>query len=163
MRYTNGHGGDPAVANAITTNAFYDKHAADISISQLVKRPRAAALELLHDDEIVVDVSEELWMLLGSAVHAVIAADDKGASQLKEERLFMEVEGWKISGKPDVLSLDGVLTDYKVTSVWSFTFIDKPEWETQLNFYAELLRSTGYAVVDLRMLASLRAWQPSGR
>ncbi len=161
MKYTNKFGIDEPIAEAIKTNAFYDQHDADISVSQLVKPPRATALELLHDDEIEKDVSDGLWMLLGSAVHAVIAEGGSDDIVLQEERLFVEVNGWRVSGKPDVLRTDDRLTDYKVTSVWSFLLSDKADWEMQLNFYAELLRRNGFEVSGLRVSAILRDWQAS--
>ncbi len=160
MRYTNNCGIDQPIANAIESNVFYDKPDSDVSISQLIKPVRAATLEFINDDDVVIDVSDGLWMLLGSAVHAVIdASEAKGVVQ--EERLYMEVNGWEVSGKPDLLDKNGVLTDYKVTSVWAFINSDKPEWEMQLNFYAALLRANGYTVSELRISAILRDWVAS--
>ncbi len=162
MRYTNDHNIDAPIAEAIATNAFYDEHDADISISQLVAPARQKALALLHDDEIVEDVSSGLWALLGSAVHVVIEQRGKSDySTLTEERFFMDVLGWRVSGKPDVLTSKGILIDYKVTSVWSFLLGEKPDWEMQLNFYAELLRRNGYEIKGLKISAILRDWTVS--
>ena len=79
----------------------YDK-VGDISVSQLIKSPRQRALELRHDEEITVDASTMLWLLLGNTIHAVLErADTK--DHLVEERLTMEVNGWVVSGKRDLL------------------------------------------------------------
>lgn len=87
-----------------------------------------------------------------------------------ESRLVMPIEGitkpdntpwiWQMSGQPDVYE-NGTLSDYKVTSVWSFMFGDKPEWDQQLNMQAMLHRHKGDEVTHLRIIAILRDWQRS--
>jgi len=54
-----------------------------------------------------------------------------------------------------------VLSDYKITSVFSFLLGDKPEWEQQLNIYAWLYRKIGFQVKKLQIVAILRDWQSS--
>jgi hypothetical protein len=162
MRYTNKHGIDETIAQAITSNVFYDEHDADVSVSQLTQPPRKVALERAHSDDIEIDVSSGLWSLLGSAVHAVLERADN-EQVLREGRLYTEINGWKVSGRFDELGLDDnhTLTDFKVTSVWSFVLGDKPEWEAQLNLYAELLRRNGHRVDRLAVSAILRDWSIS--
>lgn len=48
------------------------------------------------------------------------------------------------------------LADFKSTSVWSYVYRDKPEWETQLNLYGYLWRQAGYPVERLVALGVLR-------
>jgi hypothetical protein len=157
MRYSNKYNIDETIAKAITSNVFYDEHDSDISISQLVQPPQKIALEREYDGDIVVDVSDCLWMLLGSAIHYVLEKVDNNRDTLKEQRLHTVVNGWKVSGKFDQLGLDKnhTLTDFKSTSVWSFIFRNKPEWEAQLNLYAELLRRNNYRVDRLAISAIL--------
>jgi len=53
------------------------------------------------------------------------------------------------------------LTDWKVTSCYSFLLGDKPEWEAQLNCYAWLYRQNGFQVTKLQIVAILRDWMAS--
>jgi hypothetical protein len=108
------------------------------------------------------DVTDSIWRLLGTAVHYLLdkAADE---SHTTEERMFVNINGWVISGAADVQHEDGVagIIDYKVTSVWSVRF-DKPEWEQQLNLYGYLVHaSKGIKVQRLQICAILRDWRAS--
>jgi hypothetical protein len=114
-------------------------------------------LERLHREEIVEDVSDRLWSLLGQAVH-VILARASADNALHEEPLLMKVNGWTISGRPDRWESPGILRDYKCTSVWSFLRGEKPEWEAQINFYAVLYRQVGLPVYQGFIDAILRDW-----
>lgn len=158
-RYTNLHNIDPAIARAITEDPFYGTPDCDITVTALIRPPQIAWLEQTHADEISEDVSDRLWMLLGQAAHEVLAAG-AGDDDLVEERLFVDVEGWKVGGKADAYRADAQqIVDYKVTSVYSFLLGDKPEWEAQLNFYAHLWRQNGFPVKRLTIAAILRDWQ----
>jgi len=53
------------------------------------------------------------------------------------------------------------LTDWKVTSVFSFLLGDKPEWEQQLNCYAWLYRKNGFEATKLQIVAILRDFMQS--
>ena len=81
------------------------KQVGDISITALISAPRKRQLELRHQYEITEDASERVYMLLGSAVHAILERADTKDS-LPEERLTAEVLGWTISGQPDLLGPD---------------------------------------------------------
>jgi hypothetical protein len=140
---------------AVTFDSY--RKVGDISITGLIKPPRIRILEKRHDAEITEDVSERVWLLLGSAVHAVLERIDSD-NHLLEERLTAQVDGWKVSGKPDLLDPGGVLTDWKVTSVFSFLLGDKPEWTQQLNLYKWLYAQNGFEVNKLQIVAILRDW-----
>ena len=109
-------------------------------------------------------MTERLWSVLGTAVHTMFE-DYATGDYLSEERLFTEVNGWKISGAIDIQKTekDGTVSilDYKCTSVWSVIF-GKSSWEQQLNFYAWLLQECkGLKVSKLQILAVLRDWKQS--
>ena len=53
------------------------------------------------------------------------------------------------------------LTDWKVTSVYSFLLGEKPEWEAQLNCYKWLYEQNGFDVHKLQIVAILRDWMKS--
>ena len=79
-----------------------------------------------------------LWQLLGSALH-VVAERGQAEGHRNEERLFAEINGVTLSGAIDVQqeTPEGlILMDYKFTSVWA-VMREKPEWEQQLNIYAD--------------------------
>lgn len=79
---------------------------------------------------------------------------------LFENRLFAEVNGWKISGCPDELDLQQAsLKDYKLCSVWSVMDGEsKEEWTQQLNIYAWLAAANGHHVEKAEIEAIFRDW-----
>lgn len=68
----------------------------------------------------------------------------------------MDVLGWRVSGKADLLDSNMLLSDYKFTSTYSFMFGEKPEWVAQLNMYAALYRANGFEVKAAQIVAVLR-------
>jgi len=128
-------------------NKLYKPHPDRLGVTTLVGPPLIHNLMIKHWDELTQDVSEFLWMLLGTSVDYILSniaekAKHEGkfvAVQLKLEVPF-EVDGKKITviGKPDFIC-DDSLEDWKVTSVWSIIEKGvKPEWDKQLNCYAYL-------------------------
>jgi len=128
-----------------------------ISVTELIQPPQMRRLILDHYDEITEDCSDRIWALFGSAVHHVI---ERGAdiNSLAEERMQMDVDGWTVTGQPDLLNDDGVLDDWKVPKAYAVSHGAKIEWECQLNSYAELYRQHGFEVKELRVVAILRDW-----
>jgi hypothetical protein len=154
-KYTNRHNVHPAIADAVIYDPWSRR--GDITVSELTKPPLMAFLEQSHDHEIEVDVSDRLFALLGQTTHEVLQRS-RVENVLQEEPLAIELEGWTITGRPDILA-GTTLTDFKVTSVWSFVFGDKPDWELQLNCYAVLYRHAGFDVDELEVAGILRDWQ----
>ena len=76
----------------------YDPGESNITITRLLSSPRISILQAKHKDEIVTDISDDVWKLLGKCIHTVLeeGADD---SDIIEQRMFMEVNGWKVSGQ----------------------------------------------------------------
>ena len=128
----------------------------DISATGLIQPPRIRQLTARHGDSMSMDVSDRIWPLLGSNVHYILErADTKDG--LQEERLSMFVNGWEITGQPDLYK-DEILYDYKVTSVYAVLRGVKDDWVKQLNIYAQLLREVSFSVDALRIIAILRDW-----
>lgn len=153
---------DPVVA--ALSDDKYDSGHVNSSVTTLIDAPQVKILSRKHKDDITIDVSERLWSVLGTAVHTMFE-DYAGGDYLSEERLFTEINGWKISGAIDIqkAEADGSITilDYKCTSVWSVIF-GKKSWEQQLNFYAYLVhKCKGTTVSKLNILAVLRDWKQS--
>lgn len=160
MKITNKHGLPEPFVKAVTFDSY--QRVGDISVTELVQPPQKLELTRQHDHEIEEDASDRMWMLDGSAMHVVL--ERVGVDNaLQEERLTVDVEGWTVSGKPDLYEADGTLWDYKKTSVWSFMLGEKADWEAQLNLYALLLHEHGFSVTRLMILAALRDWNKAQR
>lgn len=125
-------------------------------VTTLVGPPLIDKLRRKHWHEITEDASDKLWALLGTSVHYVL---DKGApdAALGEEKLELEIAGATVVGISDLYH-DGIISDYKVTSVFAFLLGDKPEWEAQLNIYRYMWERNGFPVNALQIHAILRDW-----
>lgn len=134
---------------------------ADYSASQLTKPVRMVHLEKRHQAEVVEDVTDHIWRLFGSAVHAILQQGET-ANQLVEEYLCEELAGVTISGMSDLLE-NKRISDYKITSAWSWVFrADKMEdFTSQLNTYGWFFRKAGFEVEELEIVMILRDWQKS--
>ena len=161
MEITNKHGLPQTFLN-FARDGKYDKGAADISVTTLIDAPRVAILKQQKRDEVTVDVVDMIWPLLGTAVHHMLESTEQQAGITMEERLFVEVDGWTLSGQIDHQEEAGgrvFISDYKVTSVWSVIY-GKEDWVRQLNCYAQMVRMTkGVEVGGIRIVAVLRDWQ----
>jgi hypothetical protein len=136
-----------------------------ISVTELIQPPQLRALALKHENEIVEDASDRIWALLGTLLHGVLERNAKGLEDtISEEELEIDVLGWRVIGHYDLseIVLDGeLLTDWKLTSVWAVKDGIKPEWEAQLNVYAELIRRAGRYVNQLQIVTIGRDWSKS--
>ena len=144
------------------TNDTYSKGDSNRSITTLIDSPRVRIQRSELNEVIYEDVSEKIWSILGTAVHNIFEVHAEG-DYLSEERLFVDINGWKVSGAIDIQKTedDGSITimDYKCTSVWSVIF-DKVEWHNQLNAYAYLVRKAKKVKVNkLQIVAVLRDWK----
>lgn len=143
----------------------YQKHGKnEISVTSLIGPPKIRQLKLRHDEEISLDASERVWSLLGQSVHKVLELA-AGEGDLSEGRLYQQDpkwNGWSLTGQHDLYQpAEATLSDFKVTSVYSFLLGEKSEWEQQLNLNAMLLRHHGHAPHKLQIIAILRDWQSS--
>ncbi len=163
MKITNRHNLPETIVRAIA-NDEYDKGDSVLSVTQLISPPRIVLLQEVNKDNISIDVVDRVYTLLGTAVHKILEKGSEGVQgYILEERMFLEVNGWKISGAVDLQIDNGdgtwSINDYKVTSIYSVSG-DKPEWEQQLNCYAYLSYKThGRRATSLKIVAILRDWQ----
>ena len=99
-------------------SASYNGKRADISVTSLIAPPQIRMLRKQHGDEISQDASDMLWAWMGTAIHSYLEFATKGA--LAEERLFFThlATDMTLAGQFDILQ-DGILGDYKLTSVWA--------------------------------------------
>ena len=157
---TNKHNLPQTLVN-LAESRDYSRGNSDRSITQLIDSPQISILRMINDNRITEDVVDTFWANLGSALHHITekGADDK---HLVEERLFVDVEDWTISGAIDVQRLedDGSITimDYKFTSVWAVKN-PKLDWERQLNCYAYLVATAKKVKIkEIQIVCFLRHW-----
>ena len=163
----------PKVIERAVINDPYESSGSNISTTRLIAPPRIRVLEMRNWDLIEDDVSNRIFSLLGQSVHHILERS-KLKVDLAERRLFYKddkiTNGWTLSGQFDLLSRQGDLTDFKVTSAWAALDAltnGKDEWENQLNVLDFLCRKnqktlTRYKkevkVKSLNIMAILRDW-----
>ena len=158
MPYTNKFNLPETICNVIMYESKYED--GKYSVTSLIKPPQIYQLEKRYQAQIERDVSDGLWMLLGSSVHYILEKA-KPENALKEERLEIEIGGIRIVGKPDLYTANETIEDYKITSCYSFLLGEKPEWTAQLNIYAYLYEQYGFPVKKAFIHAILRDWMAS--
>lgn len=150
----------PETLVALASRDFYSKGKSDYSVTEIISPPRIQRLRRKHYEEIEQDVSDMLWMLLGTALH-VVAERSEIAGHTNEERLTVGIDDIMLSGAIDLQKddEDGItITDYKFTSAWAL-MNDKPEWEQQQNIYKYLVeRVKRRPVKALKICALIRDW-----
>jgi hypothetical protein len=154
---TNIHNLPESLVLAVTNDPYVG--GGDISVTKLIDAPQVRVLSRQHSSEIVVDVSERIWALLGQGVHTVLErAALRAEGMAAETRLYAEIAGWSLSGQFDVMALEtGVLSDYKVTTVYKLKNTDG--WIQQLNILRWLAHQNGSEVKELEIIAILRDWK----
>jgi hypothetical protein len=158
VRITNRHNLPLPIVNAIMGDD-YTPGESDITVTQLICPPQMIELTRQNHDRIEEDCSMMLYALLGSVIHKLVeyAPDEPGA--IHEDRLYMDVEGWKVGGMYDrSVFKDGLLQDYKVASVWEYIHGVKFERIAQLNMLATLAEENGYEVKELEAVFFFRDW-----
>lgn len=144
----------------VLSRPTYTKGGANLSATEILNSPRIVQLKRLHDAELEQDVSDMVWAIFGTAIHAVLE-HGKNDNHIVEERLHAVVDGWSISGAIDlqVVEDDGIIvSDYKTTSAWA-VMNEKIDWEQQLNIYAWLVETVKQKPVKgLNIVAIIRDW-----
>lgn len=150
----------PETLLSLAQRDFYTKGKADYSVTEIISPPRIQRLRKKHWQDIEQDVSDMLWMLLGTALH-VVAERSVVEGHTNEERIIVDMDGVLLSGAIDLQrdDEDGItIYDYKFTSAWAL-MNDKPEWEQQQNIYRYLIeRAKGKPVKGLKICALIRDW-----
>ncbi len=166
MKITNKTGLPEAIASYAdySENHKYSSGGADWSVTTLIDSPRIHNLLKKHGKDLTGDAVESVFSMLGSALHIIF---EKGAvfDHITEERLFLTVDGKKISGQIDTQEIlpngNIKIIDYKLTSVWA-KIIDggiKREWVCQQNMYAHLVEEAkGKKVDSINVCILYRDW-----
>lgn len=157
----------PNVFVRAVENDPYDKGESDYSATGLSEPARASALIELFKGKLEVDASTRVASIIGQGAHS-IAERAARAVDICEKRFFAEftVDGatFTISAQVDLFETDsGNLYDWKTTKAYAFSKKagsgKKPEWITQLNIGAEILRRNNLKVKTLNIIALLKDWK----
>ena len=161
MKITNENGIPIPIYRAICSNWYSGQNSEHFcSVTSLLKGVKQFVLEKRYSAELEEEASDNVWSLLGSAMHAVVERVG-GDNSLVEERLQAKIRGEIVSGGVDLYE-NGTITDFKFTSVWSWILGGRTaEWEKQLNCYAYLYKKAGFPVNQLQIIAIFRDWQKS--
>lgn len=163
MIITNDHNLPSPLVLAVSSGNYPPKDGR-ISVTTLINPEQQETLRRQHFEEIEEDAANRIWMLLGSSVHYILDKYGQRAQLPVEEKLeypvrpFLGKPEWIVSGRSDLLE-DGVLSDYKITSVWAFLLGDKLDWEQQANVYRVMHEARGDTVEKLQIVAILRDWK----
>jgi len=147
------------MVKALTFDDYNYNAAGKISVTGMIQPPRIRQLTKRHAAELIEDVSDLIWRVMGSIGHRII---ERGApaNTFSEERLSTELHGWRITGQVDLMRQHGdtyTIEDFKFRSVWAAKDL-KPEDEKQLNLYAILALHNSFKVTQLRIISVLRDW-----
>lgn len=92
-----------------------------LSVTTLLDAPLRRLLSMKHFYSVEEEVSDNLWALLGTAVHYVI---EKGSADDTETKLEIPLAGATLVGVIDY-HRDGHVIDWKCTSTYSVIFSNR--------------------------------------
>lgn len=157
----------PDVYVRAAENDPYSRGDSDFTATSLETPPRAYALMEKFKDQVEVDASSRVASIIGQGMHHIAERAARPGIDLCEKRLFgsIEVDGkvYKISAQLDLFETDScALYDWKTTKAYAFHKKagggKKPEWISQLNVGAWVLKYNGYEAKSLNIIALLKDW-----
>lgn len=153
--------GLPKTIVEVLTRADYERDPKKYYVTELTDSPRTVQLRKRHGSEIVEDVSDKIWALLGNAVHYILEkVSDK--NRFTEERLELNLLDRKITGRSDLLEEQEnklILSDYKISSTWTYIYgSNTQKWEEQLNIYDYMWYKQGFNIDELQVVLIMRDW-----
>ena len=153
MKVTNIYNLPQALVDAVST----ERHNKDgeYSATTLLKGSCETLLTKRHWDDILVDASESIWQIFGTAVHAIF--EKAGIEGFAEEKFEVPVSNSKVTGKVDLYDLQNeILYDWKTASIWKVKFADFSDWDKQGLIYAWLMKQNGLNVKEIKFVALLK-------
>ena len=169
MKFTNRFGFPEYVVDWLSHDE-YDYEEGVISATTLLSPPRAYALIKRYRNQLEIDVSELIAAKYGTALHTSIENAPIRNTYIQEKRIYGEIDGIKISGKPDMVKKcpaadkkQHQLIDIKSTSVWTFIYGSKDEdYKKQLSIYRWLLLKNGIETsIQAEILMLFTDWNKS--
>lgn len=137
----------------------------EISATTLIQGTKQVILTQRYWDKLEDDVSERIWAVFGTAVHALL--ENEGENDFCEIELKQKVSDITVTGRIDNYNMaTGIICDYKNTSVYKVKAgfqkdangIEHgfPEWRMQGLIYAWLLQKNGLPATKCRFIALLK-------
>jgi hypothetical protein len=160
MRVTNKYNLPEPLYHALVDKGEFKMELGRVRATTLIMPVRQSLLMLRHDAEIEEDASDAFWRLLGKAMHSVLQTSQSW-NTLKEIPLSFKLGNWTVTGHADLWESTKVLSDYKITSAWSYVFRRPDDYEDQLNLYRLGLSEIGIEVKALQAVQLFRDWQRS--
>jgi hypothetical protein len=155
MKLTNKLNLPEMIVQAVHNERNYDDFT--YSVTEILNPVRVILLNRMYKDQVVEDVSDRIFALLGTATHYIVEQYDSDNS-LSEERLKVNIDGYNVTGQFDIYENE-ILYDIKTASVWSSVYKSNyDKWEQQLNIYRYLLHKAGFEVKGLKIVAVYRDW-----
>lgn len=129
------------------------------SATEILNSTREIILKRRYRDRLVIDVSDRVNMLFGTAFHSLMEED----KETNEIRIQHTIEGLAtLSGRIDVFE-DYTVGDYKTTTVYKVKTQDFSDWEMQGLIYAWLLRKNGKIATKMRFIAFIKDFSKGRR
>jgi hypothetical protein len=120
-------------------------------VNELIDAPIVRQLKMRHHGEWSEDISDFIWMMVGTGVHSALE-DSADPNALTEEKLtiFREIDGvvCTIVGVPDYYDEDGHVADYKTSKAYYIVFDPegKEAHRYQTHYYRVLLEENDWPV-----------------
>jgi len=165
MKYTNNYK-LPEYACDILKQDTYDKQEGKYSATELINGGLMNALIRKHQDDIIKDVTDNIWTVFGNAVHSYI--ENLPSKYVKELRVETPIEfeyynpdkgvsetmEVTITSKGDLyIPGEKRLVDVKNTSKYATMYNKvKPEWEAQLNINRYIYKKNLLPIEHLEIL-----------
>ncbi len=156
MNLTNAMNLPKPFVDAVTNDhQFIEKR---YGVTDLTKSVREVILRRRHDAEITTDVSTMVWAIFGTAVHHILEQSEESTTQLKENKIVVDLpNGYQLSGIFDLYDdATGTVTDYKTASVWKVKVGDSEDWRKQTLIYCWMLRKIGFDAKRGEIVALLK-------
>jgi len=134
----------------------HNKTNKELSATTLLKGVKEIILTWRHWEELVVDVSDRIWALFGTAVHSLLETESENEFSECEFELKLE-NGITITGKIDNYNMEtGEITDFKSGAVYKVQLGDFEDWRKQGFVYAFLLVKNGFKANHCRFIDFLK-------
>lgn len=179
MKVTNNLNLPGPIYKALSIDGYsHPTEPSDISTTSLIGPPRIFQLRKRHWNELEEDAADRVWQLFGQALH-IAAASGADDDSIAEKRFYMPINGWVLSGQPDLYQFheqkmiwlpsglpsfvkveggaEGVEYDWKSTKIYALTK-EQSDWQAQVNVNAMLLRYNKHKVEAGNIVAFLKDW-----
>ena len=158
MRITNNYNLPDAIVKALQSDYQYKPF--QFSVTTILSGIKSFLLAKRHQNEIEMDASEGINMLLGTAVHNIFEGHEN-EDEVAEDYIKIKVNDlYSLSGRFDLYNLKTEeITDYKTCSIWKIKFKDYKDWKQQLLIYGWMLRKLGLKVKNAKITALIKDWK----